>query len=109
MLARGEVDACLLVGAAGVRRFGPAAGDGLARVPTVVLDGPDAEATCRADVRVTTAVPGVHVGGTAYRMDEVPLALRAVLPSVYPPDAEVLRHLRERLVRQGRRGPAAIR
>src|SRR5262249_49407103 len=97
-LARGEVDACLLVGAGGVRRFEPAAREGLARVPTIVLDGPDAELPCRAVVRITTAVPGVHVGGTVYRMDEVPLALRAVLPTAYPSDAEVLRRLRERLV-----------
>jgi formylmethanofuran dehydrogenase subunit B len=97
MLARGEVDACLLVGGAGVRRFEPAAREGLARVPTVVLDGPDAEPTCRADVRITTAVPGVHVGGTVYRMDEVPLGLRAVLPCPYPSDADVLSRLQERL------------
>jgi formylmethanofuran dehydrogenase subunit B len=99
MLSRGEADACLLVGAGGVRRFEPAARDGLARVPTVVLDGPDAAPACREDVRINTAVPGVHVGGTAYRMDEVPLTLRAVLPAHYPSDAVVLRALRDRLAR----------
>src|SRR5262249_47790490 len=108
MLARGEVDACVLVGGGGVRRFEPAAREGLARVPTVVLDGPDAEPTCRSDGRFHTAVPGVHVGGTVYRMDEVPLSLRAVLPGVWPSDAEVLRALRDRLGRGRHSGAPPI-
>lgn len=97
MLARGEVDACLLVGGAGVRRFAPAARAALAGVPTVVLDGPDAEPVPEPDVQITTAVPGVHVGGTVYRMDEVPIPLSAVLPSPYPSDAAVLRALEARV------------
>jgi formylmethanofuran dehydrogenase subunit B len=97
MLARGEADACLLVGAGGLRRFGAAAREGLARTPTIVLDGPDAEPACREDVRINTAVPGVHAGGTVYRMDEVPLRLRAVLPGPWPSDADVLGRLRQRL------------
>ena len=32
-------------------------------------------------VRFTTAVYGVHRPGVVYRMDEIPIPLRAVLPS----------------------------
>jgi formylmethanofuran dehydrogenase subunit B len=101
MLARGEVDACLLVGGGGVRRFEPAARTALARVPTILLDGPDAEPLFSPTVRFTTAVPGIHLGGTVYRMDEVPIEARAVLSCGYPPDASVLDALRERLSGQG--------
>ena len=48
-------------------------------------------------VRITTAVYGVHLPGTAYRMDEVPIPLRAVLPASYPSDAEVLAAIERRL------------
>jgi formylmethanofuran dehydrogenase subunit B len=35
--------------------------------------------------------------GTAYRMDDVPIPLRAVLPTEYPSDAEVLDRIRRRI------------
>ena len=97
MLLRGEVDACLLVGSQGVRRFAPAAATALRRLPTIVLDGPTAEPTVAAAVRFTTAVYGFHRPGVVYRMDEVPIPLRAVLPSDYPSDAEVLDGILRRL------------
>lgn len=97
MLARGEIDTCLFVGGGGVRRFEAEARAGLARIPTILLDGPDAVPTFEPTVRITTAVPGIHVGGTVYRLDEVPIPLRRVLPGRYPTDAEVLRGLRGRL------------
>jgi formylmethanofuran dehydrogenase subunit B len=97
LLARGEVDACLLVGSMGVRRFPPAAVEHLRRIPTVVLDAPTFDSLVAPAVRFTTAVPGVHVPGTVYRMDEVPIPLRAFLPCEYPSDADVLRALLHRL------------
>jgi formylmethanofuran dehydrogenase subunit B len=48
-------------------------------------------------VRVTTAIPGVHLPGTAYRMDEIPIPLRTLLPSPYPRDADVLEAIAARL------------
>jgi formylmethanofuran dehydrogenase subunit B len=96
MLLRGEVDACVLVGSQGIRRFEPDAVAALLRVPTIVLDGPDTLAPFVPTVRFTTAVPGVHLAGTAYRMDEIPIPLRAVLPAKYPSDAVVLAALLRR-------------
>jgi formylmethanofuran dehydrogenase subunit B len=96
MLLRGEVDGCLLVGSHGLRRFEPAVLERLRALPLIVLDGPGVECPLPPAVRFTTAVPGVHTGGTVYRLDEVPIPLRAVLPSIYPTDAEVLRGLRLR-------------
>jgi formylmethanofuran dehydrogenase subunit B len=90
VLERGEADACLLVGSEGVARFSEPALDHLRRIPTVALDYPDEESSIPPTVRFTTAVYGVHRPGTAYRMDEVPVPLRAFLPTAYPSDGDVL-------------------
>ncbi len=98
MLLRGEVDACVLVGSQGVRRFTPEAAASLGRFcRPIVLDGPTVESQVAATVRFTTAVYGFHRPGVVYRMDEVPIPLRAVLPTDYPSDAEVLQGILQRL------------
>ncbi len=98
LLLRGEVDACLLVGSFGVRRFMPAAIANLRRIPTIVLDPPTMESLTPPTVRITTAIPGIHLAGTAYRMDEVPIPLREILPTHYPSDADVLQAIGVSLV-----------
>lgn len=99
ILARGEADACLLVGSETVADFPPAALDHLKRIPVVALDSPGADAPVpvAVAVRFTTAVYGVHRPGTAYRMDEVPVPLRVLLPTDYPSDADVLNELLARM------------
>jgi formylmethanofuran dehydrogenase subunit B len=97
MLEREEADACLLVGSEGVALFSAAAIAHLRRIPTIVLDYPGVESLIPPTVRFTTAVYGVHRPGTAYRMDEVPIPLRAVLDTHYPSDGEILTRLAELL------------
>jgi formylmethanofuran dehydrogenase subunit B len=97
MLARGEVDLCLVVGGDTVADLPPAARAQLGRVPVILLDAPDADTDLPAAVRFTTAVYGVHRPGTAYRMDEVPVPLRVILPTDYPSDGEVLSELLRRV------------
>jgi formylmethanofuran dehydrogenase subunit B len=90
MLERGEPDVCLFVGSMGATRFTDEASKSLRRIPSIVLDPPTGPAVVAAAVQFTTSVYGIHAGGTAYRMDDIPIPLRAVLPSKYPTDAEVL-------------------
>lgn len=97
LLERGEADACLLVGSEGVAAFSPRAQQNLRRIPTIVLDYPTFDSLIEPTVRFTTAVYGVHRPGTAYRMDEVPIPLRAVLESDYWSDAEVLARIERAL------------
>jgi formylmethanofuran dehydrogenase subunit B len=95
MLEREEVDACLLVGSEGVARFSRQATAFLQQIPTIVLDYPTVEPFIVPTIRFTTAVYGVHRRGTAYRMDGVPIPLRAFLPSGYPSDDEVLKMIED--------------
>ncbi|MBN9519525.1 formylmethanofuran dehydrogenase subunit B [bacterium] len=97
LLARGEVDLCLVVGGETIADLPPAARAHLDRIPVILLDAPDAETDLKAAVRFTTAVYGVHRPGTAYRMDEVPIPLRVILPTDYPSDGEVLNELLRRV------------
>jgi formylmethanofuran dehydrogenase subunit B len=90
LLERGEADACLLVGSETLDWLSPQAVAHLRLIPTVVLDPPGVEPAVPATVRFRTAIPGIHLPGTAYRMDGVPVPLRAVLPGRYPSDQEIL-------------------
>jgi formylmethanofuran dehydrogenase subunit B len=85
------------VGSEGVAKLSPAAQERLSRIPVVVLDYPNAVCPLQPEVDFTTAVYGIHRAGTAYRMDEVPISLRAVLPSSLPADHEILDAIREEL------------
>jgi formylmethanofuran dehydrogenase subunit B len=89
-LARGETDVCVLVGGTVAKDFPLPALDHLGRIPVVVLDSPGDRPAVPAAVRFTTAVYGVHRPGTAYRMDEVPIPLRPLLPTSLRSDADVL-------------------
>ena len=94
-LARGNVDALLVVGSA-------------AQLPQNLLDhlptdeliviGPGASATsfAAADVIIDTGVVGIHEEGTALRMDDVPLPLSAILPGL-PTAHSMVERLRRRL------------
>jgi formylmethanofuran dehydrogenase subunit B len=94
LLAGGEVDAALVVGAAATLP-GPVA-ERLAAVPTAAIGPRASAATFQPVVAIDTGVAGIHEGGLAFRMDDVPLPLR---PSLAAPHAALatVRALRERL------------
>jgi formylmethanofuran dehydrogenase subunit B len=97
VLERQEVDACLVVGSETLPQLSERARAHLREIPTIVLDYPGVASIVSPTVRFTTAIYGVHRAGTAYRMDEIPIPLRAVLASPFPSDDEVLREIMLRL------------
>lgn len=99
LLRRREVDAVVLVGTEGVKRLCRDAQDYLQQVPNIVLEYPSVEVPYPAAVHFTTAVYGIHRRGTAYRMDEVPIALRPIFTSPLPADHEVLSRITAELRR----------
>lgn len=97
MLERQETDACLLIGSETLGWLDPRAIFHLQRIPTILLDPTGVAAPLTPTVRFRVATPGIHLPGTAYRMDGVPIPLRAVLAARYPSDAAVLQALEAQL------------
>jgi len=95
LVARREIDAMLLIGSPG--SVPEPVARGLASVPTVAIGPYASAAVFEPAVAVDTGVAGIHEGGMAFRMDDVPLPLR---PSVAGPPAAavVVRDLAIRLV-----------
>ena len=94
MLERGEIDAGLFVGSEEIEETSSRAKAHLGRIPTITLDHPTISSASSPTIRFTTAVYGVHLPGTAYRMDEIPIPLRPVLPAAYPSDKQILDRIR---------------
>ncbi len=93
MLSRQEPDLAILIGTDGLNKLPQSALDWLEKIPTVVLPHEDRELPFRPTVTIPVATYGVHIPGTAYRMDETPIPLRAVLQTDLPDDATVLHEL----------------
>lgn len=90
LLQRGDVDACLLIGAETIEYFSAEARAHLNNIPSVLLDYPGTTCDLNPTVRFTTAVYGLHAPGTIYRMDNVPLELCAMKKSPLTTDQLVL-------------------
>ena len=101
MLARKEIDACVLVGSDTARDLPPAALAHLHTIPVIRLDSPGVRSPVNAAVRFTTAIYGIHRAGTAYRLDEVPIPLPMILESNLPSDGDVLNAILKRVVFRG--------
>jgi formylmethanofuran dehydrogenase subunit B len=106
-LARGEVDAVLILGAPA--RIPANLLEMLARAPAVAI-GPRASESAFAarGCVVDTGIAGIHDAGTAMRMDDVPLPLRQVI-SGPPAAADIVGALVERLMKTDARGASARR
>lgn len=80
VLAGGGFEAALI---AGSWQSDAAMDNRFARVNTVIIGPRASQAPFTPKVAIDTGVAGIHEAGTAYRMDEVPQALRAPLPAQY--------------------------
>jgi len=97
LLERGEIDACVLVGSEACLDLSPRARQAIEQMPTIALDYPNVRPPFEATVQITTAIYGIHVPGTAYRMDEVPIPLRSLLASNLPTDEEAICNVSDQL------------
>jgi formylmethanofuran dehydrogenase subunit B len=94
LLARRDADAALIVAADPWSTMPQAAVDHLDTIPHVVIDRATAAPRSKARVHFTTASPGISAPGTAYRMDWVPVSMRAAVSSPQATDEEVLNRIR---------------
>jgi len=90
MLARNAADAAVIIASDPGAHFPAAAAAHLERIPTIVLDHGPSVVAAKANVLFPTAAYGVDAGGTAYRMDNVPIPLTQVIETDRPTDEEIL-------------------
>lgn len=91
------VDAVLVVSGDPMETDNEPTREGVRKVPRIVLTGnqePDPQA---ADVVIRTAAFGIETSGTVYRMDGVPLPLRAAVASRFPTVEVTLRTIAHRV------------
>jgi formylmethanofuran dehydrogenase subunit B len=103
VLARREADAAMIVASDPMANFSQPAREHLQSIPYIALDPKETPTTRHAAVAFTVATYGINVGGTVYRMDDVPIPLRPAFPSPHPSDLEVLKGI-ERRVRELKAG-----
>ena len=103
ILARGEADAAMIVANDPNLHLNESANDRLVTIPLIAMDYRDTSIMRGATVAFTTAVDGIHVAGTAYRMDDVPLQLRPAIVSSRPSQFDILLQLEKR-IRELKRG-----
>ena len=97
ILLRQESDAALVIASDPVANFPRKAVEHLVKNPLIVID-PHMNATAlMGDVVFPSAFVGIEVGGTAYRMDHVPLPLKKVVdpPEGILTDEEILKQILE--------------
>lgn len=90
LLARGEVDAALIIGADAVGNLPKQAAEYIASIPLICVDPKESETTKVAKIVIPAAQAGVAATGVAYRMDHIPLPMKKVVDSPYPSDREIL-------------------
>ena len=73
----GSVDSALLVG--DWRAIPSASLNAIASLPKVIVGPSASEAPGTTRVSIDTGRAGIHEGGTAYRLDDIPLPLAAAL------------------------------
>jgi formylmethanofuran dehydrogenase subunit B len=109
ILMRQESDAVLVVASDPVAGLPKIAAEHLVKNPLIVID-PHLNATSlMADVVFPSAIVGIEMEGTAYRMDSVPLPLKKI---VQPPngifgDEEILKRILEATMEMGKLGNSA--
>lgn len=97
ILARREADAAMIIASDPMANFSQPAREHLASIPFIALDPKETPTTRAATVAFSTAVYGINVPGTVYRMDDVPIPLRPAFPSPLPSDLEILTRLERRI------------
>ncbi|HZN97405.1 MAG TPA: hypothetical protein VFB61_06700, partial [Gemmatimonadales bacterium] len=80
-LRNGGFRAALVAGSIGLD---PTTAKALSAASTVLVGPRASQSGLKSVVAIDTGVAGIHEGGTAYRMDEVPLRLRPPLETSHP-------------------------
>lgn len=97
VLIRDELDASLVIAADPGSNFPKKAVENMVKHPLIVIDPHMNATSILGDIVFPSAFVGIEVGGTAYRMDHVPLPLKKVVepPKGILSDEEILTRILE--------------
>jgi len=95
LLSRKEADAALVIAADPAANMPRAAVKRLASIPVIQIDPFENPTTLLAEVVIPSAIAGVEVDGTAYRMDGMALRMRKLVDSEFHSDEEILQGILE--------------
>ena len=95
VLGRRETDAMLVIAGDPASNFPKTVVEGMADIPVIQIDPFENPTTYLSDVVIPSAVAGVEVEGTAYRMDGLSLRMKKLVDSEYPSDEEILANVLE--------------
>jgi formylmethanofuran dehydrogenase subunit B len=90
VLARKDADAALIIAADAASNFPRSTVETLSRIPVIQIDPYENPTTLLSEVVIPSAIAGVEVEGTAYRMDGLALRVKKLVSSPYPSDEEIL-------------------
>jgi formylmethanofuran dehydrogenase subunit B len=96
-LSNGHADAALIIASDPASNFPKKAIDHLKSIPVISLDTKPTETSKDAHVAFRTSTYGINTGGTAYRMDDVPITLRPAFESPFPDDESILTAIKKRV------------
>jgi formylmethanofuran dehydrogenase subunit B len=97
ILERKDLDALLVVGADPLPNLPISTSKILTEIPVIVIDPMWSISSEICDIYLPCAITGIEAGGTAYRMDGVPIKLKKLIYSNYYSDFEILENIFERL------------
>ncbi|NOR79201.1 MAG: hypothetical protein GQ523_12520 [Methanophagales archaeon] len=93
VIARGEIDAALIIGADPFSSFPMTTARKLRDLPIILIDPFETPTTQFASVAIPTAITGVETEEIAYRMDGLPLKLEKIVDCEYPSDRDILERI----------------
>jgi len=109
ILNRDESDAALIVASDPVAHFPKNAVENMVKNPLIVIDPETTATSLMADVVFPSAISGIEVEGTAYRMDMVPLPLKKVVkpPKGVSSDQQILQQILNEVRKLKKKGKEA--
>ncbi|MFX1337249.1 MAG: formylmethanofuran dehydrogenase subunit B [Promethearchaeota archaeon] len=94
-----DFDCSIIVGTDPISHLPRSLSQKLAKKPIIVVDNNKSATSYIADIVLPSAITGIEVPGTAYRLDLVPVELKGILkpPSNVPSDEEILTKIIEKI------------
>lgn len=94
-----EFDLSIIVGTDPISHLPVKLSKILASKPMILLDNRINSSYFIADIVLPTAITGIEAGGTAFRLDNIPIQLDKLIepPDQIPSDEELLREIREKI------------